>query len=148
MPKLNEEMANEAEVAIEEGGPEPIPAGVYVGKLTNVTVSDKPGGSGFHYWVWEFQVMDEGYTNKTLKTNTSLSPQARFSFGGMFKAFGVPANTHTDELIGQRVLMTVTQVPIQKGPRTGQITNNVEYCSPFSTDEAPASFNTNHDEDF
>lgn len=147
MPKLTQAMAQEADKAADDGGPAPIPAGVYVGKLLGVTVSDKEGDSGYHYWMWEYQVMDEGYTSKKLRLITSLSPKARFSIGGAFAAHGVPSDTHTDELVGSRVLLQVTQGPIQKGPRAGQVVNRLDYTMPYDEDQAQG-INPNHDEDF
>jgi hypothetical protein len=144
MPKLPANIGAEADKAASEDGPAPVPAGQYVGKLLEVKVSDKPGPSGSHYWTWEYQVMDDGYTGKKLRHITSLSEKARFSVGGAFAAFGVPSDTDTDELIGQRVLLVVSQTPIQSGPREGQLSNRVDYTLPYNpeTDGSPL------DEDF
>ena len=144
MPKLNDAMAGEADKAANEEGPAPIPAGLYIGKLVEVEVSEKDGASGYPYWTWHYQVMDEGYVGKKLRHITSLSPKARFSVGGAFAAFGVPSNTDTDELIGQRVMLNVIQAPIQKGARQGQLSNSIDFTLPYN----PEQSDTPLDEDF
>lgn len=144
MPKLSKAVATEADQAAVESGPAPIPEGLYVGRLLEVKVSDNPGPSGSHYWMWEYQVMDDGYNGKKLTHITSLSEKARFSVGGAFAAFGVPSDTDTDELLGQRVMLHVVQTVIQKGPRQGQNTNSVDYTLPFDPDKD----STPLDEDF
>lgn len=135
MPKLSDHDAREAEKAAEEGGPEPLPAGIYVGRLFEVEVSDKAGDSGYHYWTWKYKIEDEGYKGREQRHITSLSPKAAFSIGGAFAAFGVPADTHTDELLGQRVLLQVTRAPIAKGTRAGEIGNTVQYTMPYDPEK-------------
>ena len=134
MPKLNASMAAEADKAASEDGPAPVPAGLYVGKLVEVTVSEQPGPSGSHYWRWEYQLLDDGYVGKKLSLITSLSEKARFSMGGAFAAHGVPSDTDTDELIGQKVVLSVSQTTINKGARQGQLTNRVDYTLPYDPD--------------
>ena len=149
MPKLGSDIAREAENAAEEDGPEPVPDGVYVGKLDEVKVSDEPGNSGHHYWMWVFKLQDEEYQNKKLTFITSLSPKARFSVGGAFKAFGVPADTHTDELLGQLATLHVSMGPIQRGSRKGQMGNTIESLSPYEgAQPATRGYNEAHDSDF
>lgn len=147
MPKLAADIAREADNAADEGGPAPIPVGLYVGKLLGVTVSDKEGPSGSHYWTWEYQVMDEGYTAKKLRLITSLSEKARFAIGGAFAAHGVSSDTDTDELVGDRVLMQVGQRTLDKGTNKGQIVNSIEYTLPYDEDQA-AGISPAHDSDF
>jgi len=131
MPKLAADMAREAEQAAEEDSFALIPAGLYIGKLESVEVSDEPGASGFHYWTWNFRIQDEGYTHSRQTFITSLSPKARFSVGGAFKAFGVPADTHTDDLLGHLATLQVTQATITKGTRAGQIGNSVQFIAEY-----------------
>lgn len=135
MPKLASEEAREVEKAAEEGGPQPLPDGLYIGRLFEVAVSDKAGASGYHYWIWKFKIEDEGYKGREQWTNTSLSPKARFSVGGMFSAFGVPADTHTDELLGERVMLKIRQKVIEGGARQGEIGNEVQYAMPFDPEK-------------
>lgn len=151
MPKLANDDAREAEAAAEADAPEPIPAGQYVGRLLDVTVSDEPGDSGFHYWTWLYEVQDEGYRGRKQRHITSLSPKAKFSIGGAFRAFGVPADTHTDELIGESVLLNVDVQPISKGSRKGQLANRVLNTEPLDPAKVSTPLNGGnpaHDEDF
>jgi hypothetical protein len=131
MPKLAANVAREAEQAAEEDPYKLLPDGLYVGKLDSVEVSDSEGASGYHYWAWKFKIQDEGYTGAEQTFITSLSPKARFSIGQAFAAFGVPADTHTDEICGKLVMLQVVQVTIQKGSRAGQIGNNVQTILPY-----------------
>lgn len=131
MPKLAANIAREAEQAAEEDPYKLLPVGMYVGKLDDVEVSDQPGPSGHDYWSWKFKIQDEGYQGNQQTFVTSLSPKARFSVGQAFAAFGVPADTHTDDILGELVLLTVTQNVIQKGNRAGQIGNQVQTLSPY-----------------
>lgn len=131
MPKLATNIAREAEQAAEEDPYKLLPDGQYVGKLDSVEVSDNEGASGFHYWTWLFKIQDPGYEGTEQRFITSLSPKARFSVGQAFAAFGVPADTHTDEIVGSLALLTVVQTVIQKGTRQGQTGNNVQQLDPY-----------------
>ena len=133
MPKLGAEEARAAEQAAEEGGPELIPTGTYLCQLLDVEVSDKEGDSGYHYWSWMLKIIEEGskFAGRELRLITSLSPKAQFAIGGAFAAFGVPADTHTDELLGEKVYARIVVRKITKGARMGEDGNNVDYLLPF-----------------
>jgi hypothetical protein len=150
MPQLSKVDAAEAVKQAEdsENRFEPVPEGMYIGQLTEVDVSDKEGPSGFHYWTWDFKIMDEGYEGKTVRYISSLSPKARFSFGLAFAAFGVPADTHTDELIGRRVLLNVSQQIAASGVRQGKPVNRVEEILPFEGGDTPLDGGSASAEDF
>lgn len=138
MPKLSDDVARDAEVAAEDndGRRELIPEGVYVGRLFEVSVSDNAGPSGYHYWAWKFKLEDDGYKNREQWLITSLSPDSQFAIGGAFKAFGVPANTHTDELLGERALLKVSVSVAQKGSRAGEKVNRTDYIMPYTEEKA------------
>lgn len=129
MPKLGHDDARAAEKAAEEGGPELIPEGTYLLQLLDVEVSDKPGDSGYHYWSWQYKIIDEDskFKGREIRLITSLSPKAAFSIGGAFAAHGVPADTHTDELLGSKVWGRITVGKISKGPRAGEDSNNLAF---------------------
>lgn len=105
-----------------------------MGQLFEVDVSDAPGQSGFHYWIWKFRILDDGYRGKEVRTNTSLSPKAAFKIGETFAAFGVAADTHTDELLGQRAMLYVTQRPSDDGLRTF---NDIARVMPYDSTGTP-----------
>lgn len=137
MPKLGADEARAAETAAEEGGPEIIPTGTYLMQLLDVEVSDKEGDSGYHYWSWMLKVVEDGskFKGRELRLITSLSPKAAFAVGGAFAAFGVPADTHTDELLGRFIYARIVVRKITKGPRQGEDGNNVDYLLPFEGEQ-------------
>lgn len=142
MPKLAGDIAREAEKAAEEDGPEPVPDGIYTGVLQEVKVSDDEGASGYHYWSWVFKIQSEDVpeaNGKKLSFITSLSPKARFSVGGAFKAFGVPADTHTDDLLGRKANLHVSLGAIKRGSRKGQLGNSVESLSQYEGEQPQMS---------
>lgn len=106
-----------------------LPEGTYTGKLVEVDAS-KSGDAG-PYWSWEFDLQDEGYENRKLWVNTSLSEKADWKMKEVFEAFGYDADTDTDELVGQEVLLIVSQRVIEKGKLKGQLGNNVDQCLPL-----------------
>lgn len=139
MPKLPKKVAKRVEDTESSEFPL-IPDGKYVGVLKEVLVSDEPGDSGSHYWMWVFEkaneedverTMNEAWTAGTLRNITSLSEKADFKMKEAFAAFNVPADTDTDELLGQRVLLVVGHGPIRKGPRKGDITNSINKVLPW-----------------
>jgi hypothetical protein len=138
MPKLGADEARVAEQAAEEGGPELIPTGTYLCKLLDVEVSDKEGDSGYHYWSWMLKIIEEGskFAGREIRLITSLSPKAAFAIGGAFAAFGVAADTHTDELLGEKVYARIVVAKITKGSRMGEDGNNVNYLLPYDGDDS------------
>lgn len=138
MPKLNKKTAKEVDQAEETGGFEPLPEGIYAARLMEVNVSDQPGPSGSHYWTWVYEIDDEDhpeYEGRRIWNTTSLSPKAMGMPGGLkstFAAFGVSADTDTDDLCGEYVMLHLSQEVQQKGKNAGKMQNVVE--SIMSTD--------------
>lgn len=125
MPKLNETIAAKVD---EGGGSGALEEGIYIVELAEVEA--RPGHVA-PYWCWILDVVDDPELNSTgrgrrLWHNTSLSDQALWKVSEAFEAFGVPANTDTDDLIGQRVKALVSRKVIEQGKRAGTIGNNVE----------------------
>lgn len=133
MPQLNETIAAKVD---EGGGTSALEDGIYVVEL--VEVEARPGKVA-PYWCWIFDVADEvnGERQKgagrRLWHNTSLSDQSLWKMAEAFEAFGVPANTNTDDLIGQRVKALVSQKIIEQGKRMGTMGNNVESLMSLAT---------------
>lgn len=126
MPKLNKAMAKATEAA-ESLNTELVPEGIYLVELKSVETkegreSKKP------YWLWTFEVPDdaEEHGGKRFWLNTSLSDNALWKLKEVFDAFGVTPDTDTDTLVGEKVRVIVSQRPIASGPRTGQLSNQVE----------------------
>lgn len=133
LPKAAAKRVDEAEVsqfdALEEG--------TYIGKLSKVTVSDQPGPSGAHYWTWEFEdihTLDGDKVPGRLWVNTSLAETADWKMKEVFDAFGYTPDSDTDEMIGEKVKLVVSQRVIERGARKGQTGNNVENVMPLGDD--------------
>lgn len=131
MPKLNKTTAKKA--ADSGSSFEVFDAGVYMCKLLKVTVSDKPGKSGSHYWTWEVEIDDPEFAELNGRRGwliTSLSEKALFKMNETFAAFGAATDTDTDELIGNYALGTFSQEVQEEGQRKGQLQNRLEGLLP------------------
>lgn len=134
MPKLNKQMAKAVSEA--EGGFAVVDDGVYVGKLLKVTVSDQPGASGSHYWKTEFVLEDnEKFNGSHQFSNLSLSEKALWKMNEFFGAFGVPADTDTEELYGKKIRLKISTGTIQSGQRAGEKGNQVDKFLPLEPAE-------------
>lgn len=130
MPKLNKETAKKVGQANSDF--EVLPPDTYEARLREVATKE---GEKAPYWRWEFEI-PEGlpFAGRRLWVNTSLSEKAAFKLNEAFTAFGVAADTDTDELIGQSVLLSVSQAPISGGARMGELGNNVDKMLPLMSD--------------
>lgn len=133
MPKLDDETAQAVAEAESSGGI--MEEGIQESVLLEVTVHD---GKEHPYWKWTFQNPAENadgtphpYKNWKHWHITSLSPAASFKLNEAFEAFGVPSDTDTDELIGQRVRIVVGTRTVQAGKREGELANTVENLLPL-----------------
>jgi hypothetical protein len=139
MAKLNKKTATMVDKA-ESGSFEPLEAGAYHVRLVDVD-ADREGPKG-PYWSWEFDVVEEGGRGK-LWQNTSLSEAAAFKMKETFDAFGVPADTDTDDLCGKVVKAIVSVRTIQQGARQGELANQIDRLVPADDDfEAPVAAGT------
>lgn len=127
MPQLPQDVADD--VANVESSFELLEEGPYVATLKDVTVSDSEGASGYHYWRWEFD-LDDAPGRQWL--NTSLSPKAYFKLQETFEAFDATPDTDTDELIGDKVRLIVSQTTAQGGKRKGELVNQVDSVLPLN----------------
>lgn len=136
MPKLNKTKAKQVHDAEMKEGFTPLEEGQYVLRLREVDgTGDGPKGP---YWTWIYEI-PEGYEHEGRRVfnTTSLSDEAMGMPGGLkqtFEAFGVPADTDTDELCGELIEAYIVQRTIQKGDRKGQLGNNVENFFPYDPD--------------
>lgn len=136
MPKLPKKKAASVNDAESSSFPL-IDDGRYPGTLKEVRVSDEPGGSGFHWWGWVYDLEDAEVDGKPYEGNaqvmnvTSLSDKAEWKLNEAFKAHGVPADTDTDELLGTKALVIVGHRTETKGARKGEIVNTVEAVHPY-----------------
>lgn len=134
MPKLTKTKAKQVE---ESGGTfEPLPPGVYHVRLVDVDAS-REGPSG-PYWSWEYDVVEDGHVGRKLWNNTSLSDAALWKLDETFSAFGMGADTDTDELLGKVVKAVVSIRTIQEGARKGEPANQIDRLTPADSGfEAP-----------
>lgn len=138
MPKLNSDVAKKVDQA--ESGFQPVPEGVYILQLMD-DVEVKEGAKG-PYWRWTFEVPKEHegaeleHSGRRFWTNTSLSEAAYFKLQETFRAFGVPTDTDTEELVGRRVKAVIVMRTIQQGARKGELSNEIEKLLPLDSDEA------------
>lgn len=137
MPKLDAKNAKAVEAA-DAAGSFLMPAGRYAAQLRSVK---EEAGDEFPYWVWEFENLhdEDGVRHPGRQwNNTSLSPKSRGFMKAVFEAFGYEANSDTDEMIGEWVVLYVEQETQQKGKNAGKLRNNVARLAPF--DEAEWDF--------
>ncbi len=122
MPQLNKKKAKAVESA--SGGFRTVPDGVYTARLTDVKV--KPGAEA-DVW-WAFFTIDEGgdHDDVELLSFLSLSDKAAWKMREFFDAFGVPADTHTDELLGEKIRLSVSLGTAQQGKNKGKPQNSVD----------------------
>jgi hypothetical protein len=127
MPQLNETYASGIDEQPQSVGV--LEPGVYEAVLVEVVA--KPGKVA-PLWSWRYEVapgqVGEG---RTMFNNTSLSEEARWKMKETFDAFGVPANTNTDRLLGQRVKLLVAKVIAQQGKRQGRFVNEIQEVMPI-----------------
>lgn len=141
LPKKVAKAASEVEV----GQFDALPEGPYNARLVEVK-TDGEGPSG-PYWLWRFEVVDGEFEGRNLWANTSLSDKAVWKVREMFDAFGYTTDSDTDDLIGDVVRLIVTQRPIEKGARAGQIGNNVDKVLAFDG-EGTATEGAGGDDEF
>lgn len=131
LPKKIAKAVDEAEsIAFEALAP-----GVYSGRLKDVKTDGK--GAAGPYWTWEFDELQDADGDKVsgrLWVNTSLSENALWKLKEVFSAFGESPDTDTDELIGHRVRLVVSQRVIEKGARKGDMGNNVDQVLSLDSD--------------
>lgn len=122
MPQLTSQQATAAENQAWDPDSQPtsfsvLEDGDYLFVLNEVQSSDAPGKSGFHYWTW---ILENPESGSRVYHITSLSPKSAGALGQMFAAFGVPATTPTENLLGQYVGLTVIKAPVTQGKNAGK----------------------------
>lgn len=159
MPKMDKDAQKQTADAPDSGFPVWPEMAVHA-RLKDVKVSDQPGGSGYHYWTWEYEVVEDREVTaqvpvtKDGKTemqpqersvqgqkfwnNTSLSPQAAFSMKATYDAHNAEYDSDTDDLLGDVVKLIIGVRTIQSGDRKGELANQITRVVPKDEDfEAP-----------
>lgn len=135
MPKLTKKQAQEVEKAEAMGGGFLLEPGRYAARLRSVTVRD---GEEFPYWIWEFEAIhnEDGDPKPGRQwNNTSLSPKSRGFMKATFEAFGYSADSDTDEMIGEWVVLYIDQETQTQGKNAGRQRNTVTRLAEFDPDE-------------
>lgn len=133
MPKLSKANASAAKKAAAENPFALLPDGYYKAKL--VEVKGGKSSKGDHMWTWLFKV-----EKKDLREYTVIKDTMMWKLGQIFEAFGVSADTDTEELVGKTITVEVGSEMFdgKKGPRevnriVGYPDQGVE-LGPHSTD--------------
>lgn len=135
MPKLTAKVAKSVDAAEAMGGSFLLPEGHYAAQLKSV---DQKDGNEYPYWVWTFENLHDSEGNKKPGrqwNNTSLSPKSLGFLKATFEAFGYTADSDTDEMIGEWVVLYLVQDTVGKGPKAGQLRNQVQSLSEFDPGE-------------
>ena len=139
MPKLNPKQAETVSTtdAWEAGsGRTLLEEGRYAAQLYSVVERE---GNVAPVWNWRFVNIHDQEGEPQGRTNlfhsTSLSPKAAGGLRQTFDAFGYTANSDTDEMIGEWVVLYVTKEIQERGKNAGQLINVVKSLSPFVPDE-------------
>lgn len=131
MPKLTKQTAKAVDKAEAASGSYLLPEGRYAARLNSVI--EKPGKVA-PYWVWEFVDLHdtEGVKRPGKQwNNTSLSDKSLGFLKATFEAFGYTSDSDTEEMVGEWVVLVLTQEPIASGPKAGQLRNTVSSLQEF-----------------
>jgi hypothetical protein len=130
MPKLDTKTAA-ATAEQESQSFEALPARIYPVVLRSVEVrASKKDQSP--YWVWELEVCDDDeHKGRKLWSNTSLKENALWKLNEVFTAFGYTTDSDTDEIVGEKCRIAVSQRLIEQGSRSGEMGNNIDKHLPY-----------------
>lgn len=120
MPQLTGAKAKAVKEADTTNPMEAIPEGYYKMKLTKVESGKSKAGKPM--WTWFFEVTG---TKKKLREYTSLEDDALWKIATIFEAFGVPATTSTDTLLGKEVLAHIGVEIAEQGKMKGRKVNYI-----------------------
>lgn len=144
MPKLSAETGTKADAAAAAdsggGGPrDPLPEGRYRVRLLDVEATKSAKGAPM--WKWKFEVEDGAVPDcqgRWLWENTVLTEAALWKLGQIFAAFGVPADTDTDDLIGSCIDVQVAITIAERGKMKGKEVNDITSFIPAAGAATPA----------
>jgi len=140
MPKLSSENAKKvAEVEDNGGGGNygPIPEGKYRVRL--LEVESGKTAKGAPKWVWKFETTDPAENaGRWLWEHTAIQESTMWKVRQVFDAFGVPADTDTDDLIGRTIDAMVGVEIAQAGKLKGKEVNTIREFLPASEVKAAA----------
>lgn len=136
MPKLNKQQAKAVQnTAPATAGGYMLDDGLYAAQLLKV---EEKEGNEYPYWSWEFgNIHDKEGARKGGRqwNNTSLSPKSEAFLAQSFEAFGYTADSDTDEMIGEWVVLSIGSEIQKKGAKAGQRRNVVLGLLEFKPDK-------------
>lgn len=138
MPKLDAKKAKAVEESEAMGGGFLLPDGRYAARLKKVTEVPPSGDKVYPYWDWEFDALHNEAGEKQAGrqwNRTSLSPKSAGFLKATFEAFGYTSDSDTDEMLGDWVVLYLSQETQTQGKNVGKLRNNVDRLAPFDPDE-------------
>lgn len=127
MPKLNNDKAAAVKAA-GEADSLVLPEGLYKVKLTDV--ESKESGKGKPMWVWKFKTVEllDDPTNKAVQGKeqwyfTVIQDNTLWDIDRVFASFEAEPDTDTDELIGDEIVVMISQEVATGGKRKGKMTS-------------------------
>jgi uncharacterized protein DUF669 len=139
MPKLSGETAKKVNETEGGGGQfEVLPAGKYRARLIDVESTKSAAGNPM--WVWKFEVTDpSAHAGRWLWERTAIQDNTMWKIRQVFDAFGVPADTDTDDLVGSAVDLMVGQTVAQRGKMQGKTVNEIVEFLPSTSGPVSAA---------
>lgn len=145
MPKLSSDTAKKVSNAEGGSGFQLMTPGIYTLKLTEVEATTSKADNPM--WIWQFQVSGGQFNGVELREYTVITDKALWKLNSIFQAFGVPASTHTDDLIGKTVRASIENEVISQGRLKGEQTNRIRnYLEPSAAPESASTSNDDEDE--
>jgi hypothetical protein len=91
-------------------------------------------------WVWKFEVTDpSAHAGRWLWERTAIQDNTMWKIRQVFDAFGVPADTDTDDLVGSAVDLMVGQTVAQRGKMQGKTVNEITEFLPSTSGPVSAA---------
>lgn len=122
-----------------------MPDGRYVATLTGVTPQPKKPNADFGSWEWAYEINwnadesteEDSYNGRKIREWLSLSDKdyPRQQFKERFHAFGVPATTDTDDLLGSQVILVIGHSIPQQGKLMGKVVNDILRVLPVDVED-------------
>jgi hypothetical protein len=136
MPKLTGQQAKDVQAtAPATAGKLLLDDGLYAAQLVKVEENE---GNEYPYWTWEFGNLhneDGARVPGRQWNNTSTSPKSKAFMSQAFAAFGYTADSDTDEMLGEWVVLAVIQEIQTKGKNAGNLRNQVNGLMVFSPEK-------------
>lgn len=138
MPKLSEQQAAKVQESEALQGGFLLDPGRYAARLRACEEQAPKPGKEYPYWIWEFEGLhDEAgkqYPGRQWY-NSSLSPDSAGFLKAIFEAFGYTADSDTDELLGEWVVLYLEVGTQQEGKNAGKRKNEITRFAEFDAAE-------------